>query len=90
MFKVNQPPNPPIIGQQQAQMQAAVQGAIQQMAAGIYTRVAASSLTNRDEQMPVNTQRLQQAARDSLQAARCYFAGIGVIEEEEGNSNGKT
>jgi len=81
-------PNPPIIGQQQAHAQAAIQAAIQQLSLGNYTRLAAADLTARGEHAAAGDETLQQLAADSMVAARAYFLALGVIEQEA-DGNGK-
>ena len=63
--------------QHQAQ-QAAVSQAVQQMSMGIFSRIAARTINGGD----ADEARLQQVARDSMTAARCYFEAMGVIERQ--------
>lgn len=91
------PPQPvPIIGQQQASqaqaqahMQAAISQAIQQLSMGIYAQLATARISIRDDHQAVEPDRFRQLAKDSLVAARAYFEGIGIIEQEA-SGNGQT
>ena len=74
----------PIIGQHQAAAQAAIQAAMRQMSAAIYTQLAGEHIATRGS---VDAEHLRQVARDASVAARAYFEGIGAIEQE-GGSNG--
>ena len=73
----------PLIGQRQQQMQAQVQAAIGQLSLGIYSQLAASHIATRDKHQAVDPNHLQQIAKDAQTAARCYFEGIGVIQQKE-------
>ena len=75
----------PIIGQSQAHARAAIQAAMQQMSVGIYQQLATAHINSRDEHQAVDVEHLRQVARDSGTAARCYFEGIGAIEQEGGS-----
>ena len=66
--------------QQQAQAQLVIQQAIQEMAAGIYSGLAADHIATHEE---IGRGRLKTIAADSLIAARCYFEGVGAIESSE-------
>ena len=69
----------PLLGQRQQQAQTQISAAIQQLAMQIYTRRASNGIPRTDVGF-------QNIAKDSLRAARCYFEGIGVIEEEKETS----
>ena len=68
--------------QQQAQAQLVIQQAIQEMAAGIYSGLAADHIAELDTPGAIGRDRLKQVAADSLVAARCYFEGLGAISPE--------
>ena len=72
----------PIIGQRQQHMQAQVEAAIGQVSLGIYSQLATSYIGTRDEHQSLDKDQLRQLAKDALIAARCYFEGIGVIQQE--------
>ncbi len=82
----------PLIGQQQQQqqqkqqqMQAQVQAAIGQVGLGIYTHLATAYITTRDKHQSVDQDQLRQLAKDSQLAAHCYFEGIGVLKQNQGD-----
>jgi hypothetical protein len=85
---MNTPPNMPqfgqqpyIAGQHHEQVKAAVQGGIGQMAMTFYHQRVSQYLDSLDG--PVDKDKLRQFARDALAAGKCYFEGIGAIEQEE-------
>lgn len=73
----------PIIGQQQQKRVAQVQMAIGQLSLRIYTHLATAHIATRDEHQAVDQDRLRQLARDAQAAGRCYFEGLGVIQQEK-------
>ncbi len=79
----------PIIGQQQQQqqqqMQAQLQAAIGQVSLGIYSHLATAYITTRDKHQSVDQDQLRQLAKDAQIAARAYFEGIGVIQQDAGD-----
>jgi len=72
----------PILGQRQQQMQAQVQAAIGQLSMGIYSQLASAHIATQS----VDLDRLRQLAKDSQVAARCYFEGLGIISQNQGES----
>jgi hypothetical protein len=68
--------------QHQQQAQLVIQQAIQEMAAGIYSGLAADHIAELDTHEEIGRDRLKQVAADSLVAARCYFEGLGAISPE--------
>lgn len=78
----------PIIGQQQQQqqqqMQAQIQAAIGQVSLGIYSQLATAYITTRDNHQSVDQDQLRQLAKDAQLAAHCYFEGIGVLKQNQG------
>lgn len=79
----------PIIGQQQQQqqqqMQAQVQAAIGQVSLGIYSHLATAYITTRDKHQSVDQDQLRQLAKDAQLAAHCYFEGIGILTQKQGD-----
>lgn len=82
----NLPPNlaghAPLLGQQQAQQRAAVQQAMHQLAMGIFSQLAVAQII---ADHTADRAHLSGLAADSMAAARAYFEGIGVIQEEVAN-----
>jgi len=74
---------------QQQQVQQQLQAAMGQLSLGIYSQLATACLTplNMQADLPPlsssEQKRLRRLARDSQTAARCYFEGIGVIQQEK-------
>ena len=79
----------PIIGQQQQQqqqqMQAQVQAAIGQVSLGIYSQLSAAHIATRDKHQSIDQDQLRQLAKDAQLAAHCYFEGIGVLKQKQGD-----
>lgn len=71
---------PYIAGQHQQQVKAAVQGGIGQMASTFYHQRVSQYLESLDGS--VDKEKLRQFAKDALAAGKCYFEGIGAIEQE--------
>jgi hypothetical protein len=69
----------PLVGQRQKQAEAAVQQAISQLSMQIYARVAVDYLSSHN--LEVVPQHLQDAAKNSLEAAKAYFIALGAIRE---------
>jgi len=77
----------PIIGQRQQQLQSQVKAAIGQLSMSIYTQLAVALLSTRDPiLMPRDADSLRQLAKDSQAAALAYFEGLGIISQNQGES----
>jgi len=78
----------PLIGQQQAQAQAAIAQAISQLSLAIYSRAASDYLADTaDYKKEVNRQSLEKLARQAQEAAQAYFIGLGIVESFEPKPN---
>ena len=76
----------PLLGQgpsQQQKQQAAVSQAIAQLSMQIYVQLAFNYLKSRMDSVGPRLDTLRDAAKHAQTAARCYFEGIGVIQEKE-------
>ena len=82
---MNQPSNIPLIGQRPQNRAAQIQATIAQLSLGIYTQLATAHIATRDQHQAVDQDRLRQLAKDAAAAGRCYFEGIGVIQQEKGD-----
>jgi len=77
----------PLLGQREQQAKAQIHAAISQLAMQIYAQAATAHVTTKDYHQSVNMEALRSAAKDSLQAAQCYFEAIGVIEVAKEKDN---
>ena len=68
----------PVLGQRQQAAEQQIQQAAQQLSLSIYSRIAAEML---DPERPADPAHLRHLAQQSMTAARCYFEGLGVIEQ---------
>ena len=79
----------PIIGQQQQQQQQQIQqqlqAAIGQVSLGIYSHLATAYITTRDKHQNVDQNQLRELAKDAQIAAHCYFEGIGILAQKQGD-----
>ena len=66
----------PIIGQRQQQAVAQVTAAMAQLSMAIYTHIIDR------HGIPFDPEMLRKLAKDSQVAARAYFEGIGVIQQQ--------
>ena len=82
MNQVIPPGGIPLLGQQQQQAQATITQAARALSMQIYTRLAASRITD-EELREGEVRRLHTLAQSSMVAAMAYFEGIGVIKMTE-------
>ena len=89
VLRVMQPVNKPhgirvpLIGGQPSQEQMAkiqVMQAIQGMAMGIYTQLAAGYISRLDDHQEFDADQLRETAKHCHAAAQAFFEGLGVIE----------
>ncbi|MEA3349647.1 MAG: hypothetical protein U9Q82_03390 [Chloroflexota bacterium] len=87
-----QPPQPinniPLLGQREQQAKAQIQAVIGQLAMQIYSQTAVLHVNTRDVHQTLDAEALRTAAKNSIQAAQCYFEGIGAIEAMKGKPDG--
>lgn len=79
----------PLLGQREAQAKAAIAQGVSQLSLAIYSRAAGEYLADIDQ--TVDTELLEQLARQSQAAAQAYFTGLGIVGEfqRKGGKNGK-
>ena len=70
------PPNMPQFGQAPI---------IGQLSMGIYIQLATAHVVTRDKHETVDQDRLRQLAKDAQAAGKCYFEGIGVLQQNPGS-----
>jgi len=75
----------PLLGQQQAQAQAAIAQAVSQLSLAIYSRAASDALDDHR----IEPHHFKQLARNAQAAAQAYFTGLGIVKSfqpNEGNN----
>ena len=77
------PNNVRIFGQQNERAKNQINADAYRLSMQIYSQVAIAHVNSRDVHQEIDTERLHAAARQSLQAARCYFEGLKPPTEEE-------
>ena len=71
----------PVLGQQRAAAQQAVNQAVQQLSTGIYSHLAIHHLTTLDRpRQEAEPELLRGFAKDSMVAAQAYFEGLGIAK----------
>lgn len=80
-------PNIPTIGQRQTAAKAMVAQGLQQLAMQIYAQLAVSHYPV-GESLDGTRDTLTELARYSMQAAKMYFAGLGIAQFQENQPNG--
>jgi hypothetical protein len=75
----------PIIGQRQQQIRTQVHAAIGQLSMGIYSQLATCYLSTQDMNQSIDQDQLRKLAKYAQVAGKCYFEGLGVIEQEKGD-----